>query len=163
MTEILLDYLKSLCEKHVEFNHSANNIAYYEFDWVGLMSESRRNDVVLYVHRVAGNYLENKGDNKIDKMYLVIIFYKKVGITSLRNTRKILLDCKRYAEEFRARTDYDRANSDDKSLCAVLNRIAANDWMYEQTDLSNDGWIGLQVRIPISLPVTTSYDSNKWQ
>lgn len=166
MTKKLLDYLKSLTVSHVKFKHSetegSKNIAYYEFDWVGLQSARNRNDVVLYVHKILGAWMNNKGDYEADKMNVIVIFYHKVGMNNLRNTRNILLTCKDYAEQFRKKMEHDRSTSEDLEICELLRLIDTGDWLYEQTELSNDGWIGLQVKIPLKTEMSTTYDESLW-
>lgn len=163
MTEALLDYLKSLCVSHTDFQHSEERVAYYEFDWTGMMSAGRRrNDVLLYVHKIQGKYNDNHGDYRTDTTSLAIIILKKVDAKSLTRSREQMLACKTYGEQFFARMRYDRQYHADEDVCKLLQKVLLDDIIYEQTELSNDGWIGVQFRLPFKVENTTQHDPDLW-
>jgi len=163
MTEALLDYLRALCAIHIDFQHGVDRLAYYEFDWAGLMSARQRNDVILYVHKIQGRYNDNKGDYRTDTTALTLIILKKVAATGMSRSRAQMLACKAYGEQFIARMRHDQANSEDADTCALLKRLLLDEITYEQTELTNDGWTGVQFRLPFRAELTTTYNADLWQ
>lgn len=165
MTARLLNYLKSLCESHKDFKHSdTGTIAYYEFDWMGLMSPGlRRANQVLYVHKVRGAYKDNLGDHKTDTAHLIFLIIQKVEQTQMSRSRNQMLACKAYGEQFKEKMRHDAENSQDAQICQLLNAVQLDEWTYEQTELQADGWIGIQFRLPFKTQYVTEYDASLWQ
>lgn len=162
MTENLLDYIKQLCTEHNDFNHAADNKAYFEFDYQTMLEARNRNKVVLYVHKIQGKFDDNQGDYKTDLCYLTIHIVQKVPSKSLALSREEMLACKTYGEEFFARMRYDRQESLDADICKMLRNVYLDDITYEQLELTADGWTGIQFRIPFRMPIEVEYDATKW-
>lgn len=163
MIEAFLTYLELLATEHKAFNHGQNNTAYYELDWTGFMSVKRRNDFVLFVHRMEGVLGHNRGDYESDQAVIHFVIFTKVPMKGMAvPTAARFLQCKAYALDFIARMKHDRREADDPDLCALLRHMTLNAVEYEQTELTADGWIGCEVRLPFSSPCDLTFDVSKW-
>lgn len=163
MIEEFLTYLERLATEHKDFNHSPSNVAYYELDWTGFMSVKKRNEFVLFVHRMEGVFTHNGGDYEIDQAVIHMIIFTKVPMKSTAApTTARYLQCKAYAKDFLARMKHDRRESEDEELCELLRHMTLRGVEYEQTELSADGWIGCEVRLPFSSPFDLEFDESKW-
>ena len=95
MTQNLLDYLKRLCMEHVDFNHNEStdpavrNLAYFEFDYVKMQESKKRNKYVLFINKLQGKYIDNRGDFKQDQAFVTATFAMKMGVNNNRKFHEI--------------------------------------------------------------------------
>jgi hypothetical protein len=169
MTLELLNYLKGLCESHVEFNHNESedpdvrNMAYYEFDYKRMTEGKRRNKYVLFVNKLQGKYMDNRGDYKQDQAYVTAMIVTKMKAQNISHSRDYILECKRLMDDFLRKIEHDRSESLDSDICKLLKHVDYDDITWEQVEITNDLWTGVQMRIPFRYELTSEYDSAKWQ
>lgn len=160
--EALLDYLKQLCIEHKEFNHDDTGTkAYFEFDYKSMTDSKKRNTYVLFVGKLKGRYNDNRGDYKTDQAFVVVNFVQKMKSTDLTQSRSRILKCKSLMDEFLARIEHDRRNG-EPAICKLLKFVDFNDVSWEQLEITEDLWTGVELRLPFRYEWTTEYNSERW-
>jgi hypothetical protein len=171
MTALLLEYLESLAINHVDYLHDPiNNVAYFQFDYVALLSNGKRSQTVLFVDRISGAYDNNKGDYDTDIQMLEFRLIEQIDPLGIHNTAEIFVRNKVRGEEIISKMRHDRENPDDifgdvdfqDDVCSLLKHVYLENISYEQVILNEDGWSGVLLRMPMKTELGTKYSAEKW-
>lgn len=165
MIDEILNYLKSLCVAHPQFQHvDKTHPAYFEFDYLGMINSRGRNHTAMFVHRIKGNYTNNRGDYKTRRVLLAYNIVRQVKSKNLLDSRSEMLDCLKYGEEFIEYIEKDREVNPDIAVCKLLRHIDIDDITFEDVELTADGYTGMQFRIPIRTQIkyTNQFNPPGW-
>lgn len=161
MINDILNYLKSLCAAHPQFMHvDKTHPAYFEFDYLSMISAKYRNNTAMFVHRIRGGYTNNRGDYKTRRTLLAYNIVRQVKSKDLLNSRPELLDCLKYGEEFIEYMEKDLQVNPDCAIRTLLRHVDIDDITFEDVELTADGYTGIQFRIPIRTEIKHTNEFN---
>jgi hypothetical protein len=171
MTSLLLEYLETLATSHADFRHDPiNNPAYFQFDYIQMMSDPKRSAVILFVDRISGAYDNNGGDYDTDIQLLEFRVIEQLDPLDINNTADIFVRNKIRAEEFIAKMRHDRDSLESiggdidfqEDVCALLKHVYLENISYEQVILNEDGYSGVLLRMPMKTELSTIYQAKRW-